>query len=209
MEEIDKVLEALSVVERYEDYLFSRSWARALIIIGVILPLGLIANMNALIVATALGIDVAIVTLLVSITTVLFSFGFVVYTFFTTWRTVKKKSEGKTSGSLHGPLIGLAWFLSFMVASLTPVSLQMVSLLWAASVACVLSYAILKVTGGHSQEEVLLYLGLSMGILSLPLLFLDDQIVVGYLVIIIFSACFIVAGIIMQRYATHLLEVST
>ena len=85
MEEIDKVLEALNVVERYEEYLFNKSWGRALMAIGIILPLGVIVNMNAAVVATAIGIDVEPVSILATILTVLLSFGFVAYTFFGAW----------------------------------------------------------------------------------------------------------------------------
>lgn len=209
MEEIDKVLEALSVVERYEEYLFNRSWGRALIVIGILLPLGVIVNMNAVLVATALGIDVGYVSILASVITVLLCFGFIAYTFFGAWRTVKKKSDEKRSGSLHGPLIGITWFLVFYLTTLSPASMQMISLLWAASASCILSFVILRVTGGHSQDQLLLYLGLLLGIVSLPLLLLTDQILVGYIALIAFSSCFILGGIMMHRIAAQSLEVST
>ncbi len=208
MEEIDKVLEALSVVERYEDYLFKKSWGRALIVIGIILPLGVIVNMNAVVVATALGMDVGYVSILATIITVILSFGYVAYTFFGTWRTVKEKSEEKRSRSLHGPLIGVTWFVVFILASLSPASLQMVALLWAAGVSCILSFVILRLTGGHSHDQLLLYLGLALVIVSLPLLLLTDQLLVGYLSIIAFSTCFILGGIMMHRIAAQSLELS-
>jgi len=209
MEEIDKVLEALNVVERYEEYLFNKSWGRALMAIGIILPLGVIVNMNAAVVATAIGIDVEPVSILATILTVLLSFGFVAYTFFGAWRTVKKKSEQRQTSSLHGPLIGITWFLSFILASFSPASLQMIAVLWAASASLILSFVILRVTGGHAQDQLLLHLGLILGIVSLPLLLLTDQILVGYLATLAFSACFIFGGIMMHRVAARSLEVTT
>jgi hypothetical protein len=206
MEEIDKVLEALNVVERYEEYLFNKSWGRALIAIGFILPLGVIVNMNAVVVATALGIEVGYISILATTVTVMLCFGFIAYTFIGAWRTVKKKSEEKRSGSLHGPLIGITWFVSFTLASLSPESMQMVALLWAASVSCILSFVILRATGGHIQDQLLLYLGLLLGIVSLPLMLLTDQILVGYLATIAFSACFLLGGIMMHRIAARSLQ---
>ena len=67
MESIDKVLEALSVVERYEEYLFHRAWGRALIIIGTVFPLGIFINMNIQILASASGLDSMLYLLIANI----------------------------------------------------------------------------------------------------------------------------------------------
>jgi hypothetical protein len=209
MEELDKVLEALRVVERYEEYLFNKAWARALIIIGTVLPLGVIVGMNAFVVAAATGLDAGLVSILANIMTLILCFGLIVYTFFGTWRTAKKQDKEDSTRALHGPLIGIAWFLSFMLTTLFPESLRFVSLLWAASLACLLSFVILRITGSHSQDRVLLYLGISLGILSLPLLLWTDSVLLGYIAIVAFSACFILAGVVMHKHATKLLQVAS
>jgi hypothetical protein len=209
MEELDKVLEALRVVERYEEYLFNKAWARALIVIGTVLPLGVIVGMNAFVVAAATGLEVGFVSILANVMTLILCFGLIAYTFFGTWRTVKKQDKEGTSRALHGPLIGIAWFLSFMLTTLFPESLRVVSLLWAASLACLLSFAILRITGSHSQDLLLLYLGISLGIISLPLLLWTDSVLIGYVAIIAFSACFVLAGVVMQRHATKLLQAAS
>lgn len=208
MEEINKVLEALSVVERYEDYLFNKSWAKALLAIGVVLPLGVIINMNALLLSSLTGLDAEYLGLFSMLLAVVICFGFVAYAFFGAWKTVKKTEATSSSDSLHGPLIGIAWFISFMLARLAPESLQIVSILWAASLACLLSFAILRLTGSHVQERILLYLGSSLGLASLPLVFLTDYVLAGYLALLAFSGCFILAGVLMQRLATRILDAS-
>ncbi len=209
MEELDKVLEALRVVERYEDYLFNKAWARALIIIGTILPFGVIISMNAFVVAAATGLDVGFVSVLANLMTLILCFGLIAYTFFGTWRTVKKQEKESSSRSLHGPLIGIAWFLSFMLTTLFPESQRVVSLLLAASLACLLSFVILRVTGSHSLDRLLLYLGISLGIVALPLFLWTDSVLLGYVAIVAFSGCFILAGLVMQRHASRLLQVAS
>ena len=85
MEELDKVLQALSVVERYEEYLFRKIWGRALIFIGIVLPLGALVSMNAVLVANVIGLDAGFISLLATVIAFVLCFGFVTYSFFDSW----------------------------------------------------------------------------------------------------------------------------
>ena len=77
MEALDRVLEALEVVERYEDYLFRRAWGRSLIAIGTLFPLGMVIITNADILAYLTGIDANLVRLVAYAMTIVLCWGLV------------------------------------------------------------------------------------------------------------------------------------
>ena len=209
MEELDKVLQALSVVERYEEYLFRKIWGRVLIVIGIVFPLGALINLNAVLVANVLGLDAGVVSILANVITFVLSMGFIAYSFFETWKTVDRRTEEETSDSKHGPLIGIVWFVAFVLTGVFPESLRFVSLLWAASASCLVTFVILRAVGSHGKVTVMFYLGISLFVVSFPLLLISDVVLLGYLAMIAFSICFIVAGITMNRLAALMLRQST
>jgi hypothetical protein len=206
MEELDKVLQALSVVEQYEEYLFRKIWGRVLIVIGILFPLGALINMNAVLVANAIGLDAELVSLLANVMTFVLCCGFIVYSFFESWKTVSSKDKDVSTDTMHGPLIGIVWFLAFVLTSLFPESLCLVSLLWAAGSSCLITFVILRAVGSHGKVRVLFYLGISLFLVSFPLLLISDIVLLGYTAMIAFSVCFILAGIIMNRMAAQMLQ---
>ena len=209
MEELEKVLQALRVVERYEEYLFRKIWGRALIVIGIVFPLGALISMNAVLVANVVGLDAELISLLATVMAVVLCCGFIAYSFFESWKTVESKSDEVSKDSMHGPLIGIAWFLAFTLTGLFPESLRLVSLLWAASASCLITFVILRAVGSHGKVRVLFYLGISLFLVSFPLLLISDIVLLGYLALIAFSVCFIIAGITMNRMAAQMLQHST
>ncbi|NHI84107.1 MAG: hypothetical protein EAX81_07375 [Candidatus Thorarchaeota archaeon] len=206
MEEVDKVLEALSVVERYEEYLFRRAWGQALVVIGTVFPLGMFVLMNADILAVLTGTNADVVRLYANILTIVLCWGLVTYSFFNAWRTIRREPDQESGGILHAPLIAIIWFVSFFLTSLAPAELALVSVLWAASVSCLLSFVILHLTHSHDQEVVLLYLGVVLGFGSSLILAFQDAAVSGVVVPLLFSACFIIAGLTMHRRASESLK---
>jgi hypothetical protein len=206
MEELDKVLQALDVVERYEEYLFRKVWGKALIVIGIVLPLGVLISMNATLLGATLGLDAGILSLLANVFALILCCGFIGYSFFESWKTVDHRQEGEKSDSKHGPIIGLVWFLAFVSTSIAPESLQLVSLLWAASISCLLSFLILRAVGSHGQVQILLILGLFLGLISFPLLLITDLVLLGYMAMIVFSVGFVLSGIMMNRFAAKMLQ---
>ena len=207
MEEYDKVLQALRVVERYDDYLFRRAWGTALIVIGAALPLGVIISLNAFVLATATGLDAGLVSLLANLMTVIVAWGYVAFIFLSNWRAAEKP-EQEESSSWHGPVIGIVWFTMFILASMAPEALQVVALLWAASASCLLTVLVLRISGGHAQGRVILYLGASLGLVSFPLLLITSPALLSYAALAAFSACFILAGAVMLRLAGRTLRES-
>ncbi|MGY5873756.1 MAG: hypothetical protein RTV72_16025 [Candidatus Thorarchaeota archaeon] len=206
MEELDKVLQALDVVERYEEYLFRKIWGKVLIVIGIVFPLGALISMNAALLASGMGLEAGVISLLANVFTILLCCGFIGYSFFESWKTVERKQDEESSDSKHGSLIGIMWFLAFILASLAPGPLQIVSLLWAASISCLLTFMILRAVGAHGQVRILFILGIFLGLVSFPLLLITDIVLVGYLAMIAFSLGFVFAGIMMNRMAAEMLQ---
>ncbi|MGY5861510.1 MAG: hypothetical protein RTU09_03985 [Candidatus Thorarchaeota archaeon] len=196
MEELDKVVEALEVVERYEDYLFRKAWGRALLTIGIVIPLGFILAMNAQLLAQVLGLPVETVTLLSSIMTVIVAFGLIVLSFGSAQAAKSKKStDSAPRGALHGVVIALIWFFTFLSIGFIPEAFAQVSLLWVAGVACILTYVVLKLTQGHEGYKEILFLGIILLIASLPLLAGSEHDISQYIALTIFSAAFVFCGL--------------
>ncbi|MHA1862557.1 MAG: hypothetical protein ACTSWA_02220 [Candidatus Thorarchaeota archaeon] len=209
MESVNKVLEALSIVERYEEYLFNRAWARALTIIGTVLPMGTLISLNITLLTPRIGLDPEALLFIAHVLTLIFCWGLVVYTFAGAWRTINKQPEKAAHDSRHGPMIAFVWFASFMLSNFAPEPLRIISLLWASGGACLLTYIILKFTESHVQEKVVLTLGLLLLLASLPILTITDIILSQYATLVAFSVCFIIAGTMLHRLAAASLRNST
>jgi len=196
MEELDKVVEALEVVERYEDYLFRRAWGRVLLTIGIVVPLGFILAMNAQLLAQILGLPADTVMLLSSTMTAIVVFGLVILLFGSAQAARSKKpTDSAPRGVLHGVVIGLLWFVAFLSIGLVPEAFAQVSLLWVAGVACICTYMVLKLTPGHEGYNEILFLGIVLLVASLPLLAMSEQDIAQYLALTAFSATFVFGGL--------------
>ncbi len=196
MEELDKVTEALEVVERYEDYLFRRAWGRVLLTFGILIPLGFILTMNAQLLAQILDLPADTVMLLSSTMTAIVVFGLVILSFGSAQAARSKKStDSSPGGVLHAAAIGLIWFVAFLSIGLLPEAFAQVSLLWATGVACICTYVILKLTPGHEDYNGILILGIALLVTSLPLLAVSEQDMAQYLALTIFSAAFVFSGL--------------
>jgi len=196
MEELDKGVEALEVVERYEEYLFRRAWGRVLLTFGILIPLGFILAMNAQILAQILGLPADAVVLLSSTMTTIVVFGLVVLSFGSARAARSKKfTDPPSRGVLHAAAIGLIWFVAFLSTGFVPEAFAQVSLLWATGGACICTYVILKLTPGHEDYNEILFLGIVLLVASLPLLAVSEQDIAQYLALTVFSVTFILGGL--------------
>lgn len=175
-------------------------------VIGTIFPLGMFVLFNADLLALLTGMNADVVRLYANVLTIVLCWGLVTYSFFGAWRTIRKEPKQESEGILHAPLIAIVWFISFLLTSLAPSDLALIAVLWAASVSCLLSFVILRLTHSHGQEVVLLYLGAVLGLASFLVLASQDATISGLLVPLIFSVCFITAGIMMHRQASESLK---
>ncbi|MGY5859356.1 MAG: hypothetical protein RTU63_08295 [Candidatus Thorarchaeota archaeon] len=206
MEELDKVLQALDVVERYEEYLFKKIWGKVLIVIGIVFPMGALISMNATLLTVIIGLDAVTLSLFANVIIFTICIAYIGYTFFESWKTAESRTVAESTDTKHGPLIGIVWFVTFVSTGLAPESLQVISLLWAASASCLLTFIILRAVGSHGRVQILFFLGVSLGMVSFPLLLVTDTLLMGYLSLIVFSICFILAGVVMNKMASGMLR---
>jgi hypothetical protein len=206
MEELEKVLQALSIVERYDEYLYRKTWGRVLIIIGMVLPLGALVNMGSMSLAMASGFEATDISFLADIMTLVLCWGLVIFAFFESWYIIKQNPQQERIGSKHKLVIGIAWCATFTLAFLFPEPLRLTSILWAASVSCLFTFVNLRAVGMGGKDKFLLYLGLVLFLVSIPALLISGNLLSGYTVIIAFSVSFLLSGIALNRLASGMLR---
>lgn len=196
MEELEKVVEALGVVERYDDYLFRRAWGKMLLITGTLFPLGSLVVLNAQVAAAILGIPVDTVGIISSIITIVASISLIVIVFSSAHSAKPRKQEsGKNRDWVHGFIIAIIWFIAFSLSSILPPELLSVSALWASGVSCVSTFFILRYTPEHPAPIEILILGFMLLIASLPILLLGETQPALYTALVFFSLSFVLTGI--------------
>ncbi|MFX1285701.1 MAG: hypothetical protein ACFFB5_18820 [Promethearchaeota archaeon] len=210
MEEIQKVNEALLIIERYSNYLARKAWGKTLIIWGIVTPIGLVLYFNRQALSVLLEISVDSFTLLTSALLILIAIGFTIYNFISASRILKTR-EGQTAespkeSSLHGILIAFIWFLSFLLASFIPEPLSVISIVWAAGFAILISFLILKKY--HDTFPELIIVGVLLLISSIPLaaLVLTDVELARIATVIIYSVSFLIGGFYSFTIATDILS---
>lgn len=210
MEEIQKVNEALLIIERYSNYLARKAWGKTLIIWGIVTPIGLVLYFNRQALSVLLEISVDSFTLLTSALLILIAIGFTIYNFISASRILKTR-EGQTAespkeSSLHGILIAFIWFLSFLLASFIPEPLSVISIVWAAGFAILISFLILKKY--HDTFPELIVVGVLLLISSIPLaaLVLTDVELARIATVIIYSVSFLIGGFYSFTIATDILS---
>jgi hypothetical protein len=196
MEEVEKVVEALGVVERYNSYLFRRAWGKMLLIVGSVFPLGSLLVINAQIVASLWGIPVDIVGIISFVIITVASIALVSIAFGSAHlaKPKKQKEEGSKEW-IHGIIIALVWFTAFSLAGYMPPEFFSVSALWASGSSCLITYIILRLTPEHTASIEILILGFMLLIASFPILLMGETQLALYTALIFFSSSFIVTGI--------------
>ncbi len=206
MEELEKVLQAISIVERYDEYLFRKTWGRVLIIIGIVLPLGALVHTSSVVLASESMFDAIFISFWANIITVVLCWGFVIFAFFESWNIIKQNPQQGYFDSKHKLMICIVWFATFVLAFLFPEPLRLVSILWAASVSCLFTFVNLRAVEIDGKDKVLLYLGLILFLASIPTLLIFGNPFSGYTVIIAYSVSFILAGIVLNWLASWMLQ---
>jgi len=128
MEELEKVLQALNVIERYDEYLLRKNWGRLLIVIGSVLPLSALVNMNTGYLAAQTGSNPRLISSLGFILMIVLSLGFIAYILFDSWHIARRTPQGESSDSRHRPKILIVWFAaSALTVFLVSVPLLLIS----------------------------------------------------------------------------------
>ncbi len=199
MHELRKLNEAIVVVEKYSDYLARKAWGKTLIIWGIIAPIGLILYFSSPTLSALFNMDRNSFSTLTSFTIVLIGIGITLYNFLTASRVLKTKDDRSVSSpkksSLHGIIIGFIWFFLYLLAGVIPDPYSVVSSVWAAGLAIIISYVLLK-NFFHDTFPELLLVGIILLIASLPLVIIAvvDWELARIITVIIFSISFLAGG---------------
>jgi hypothetical protein len=209
MEEVEKVSEALQLVERYEDYLFRKAWGTNLIVWGILVPLNALLILKAQPIANILGISPEPFISLALAMTLIVGVATVIYTFTSaTIATSRRRGFSFRRDIPHAVAIPLIWFLSFNLTAFVPERFEVVSLLWAAGIACLLSYLILRRVPVHGRYPELLLVGLILLIASLPIAVVSDVALAQTAALVVFIISFVVGGLYSIITASKVLSES-
>jgi hypothetical protein len=213
MEEIQKVNEALTILERYSDYLARKAWGKTLIIWGIMAPIGLVVYFNNEPLANIFNMSRESFTLLFSALFLLIGVGLTLYTFTSASRLLQTKKNREVSSpkesSKHGIFIGFIWFLLFILASFIPEPFSVISSVWAAGLAIIISYWLLK-QYFHDAFPELLLVGVILLLASIPLVGLIviniGLDLVRTATVVIFSVSFLLGGFYSLTIAKNILS---
>ncbi len=210
MEEIQKVNEALLIIERYSNYLARKAWGKTLIIWGILTPIGLTLYFNRQTLSIFLEIGIETFTLLVSALIILIGIGFTIYNFVSASRILKTRgdqvAESPKASNMHGIIICFVWCLSFLLASFIPEPFTVISTVWSAGFSIIISFFILKKY--HDTFPELIVVGVILLISSIPLavLVMTDVELARIATVIIYSISFLAGGFYSFTIATDILS---
>lgn len=201
MEEFERFKRALSLVERYETYLFRRAMGVALIICGIVFPLTAFLVIKAKTISALLNMSsdaflafVPSAILLIGIVTIVYAITSAHLV------TSRMRRDSFWKDFPHMAVMFMVWFLSFFLTSFVPESLEAVSSLWAGGFASLVShlalkYVIQKRDPSHWDYPEFLVIGVICIISSLPLLLLGDSQLVLTTTLLVFNVSFVAGGI--------------
>ncbi len=193
MTELDKVIKALRLVEKYESYLFQKAWGMMLIVIGIAIPLSGFLNIVAPSLAPILKISADLLTALSTAIVWIIGGSIILYSFATATKLQSEKRAFSFRKEMpHIVAIILIWFISFGLLNFVPEDLGIVAILWAAGASCILSYLVLRRV--HSNYPEILLVGVILLISSIPIAFISDLLVAEILTIVVFAISFVTGG---------------
>lgn len=196
MEEVEKVSEALRLVEKYESYLFRKAWGTNLIVWGILVPLNALLILKAKPIADILSMSAEAFMSLASAMTLIAGVATVIYTLTSaTIATSRRRKFSFRRDMPHAVAIFLIWFISFNLTTFVPERFGVVSLLWAAGSASLLSYLVLRKVPVHGSYPELLLVGLILLIASLPIAGVTDAALAQTATLVIFAVSFVAGGL--------------
>jgi len=194
MEEVEKISQALKLVERYEDYLFRRAWGMTFVTLGLLAPLNAFLVLKAQMISIILGMGTEAFISLVSIMIALAIAALTIYFFTSATIVVSRRRKFSFSREMpHAFAISLIWFVSFNVTRFFPERFAAVSWLWATGCASILSYLVLWKAQIHRSLRELVITGLALLVASVPIAFLSEA-VAETASLIVFTIAFVGGG---------------
>lgn len=207
MDNLEKISKAIALVEKYESYLFRKAGGVTLIVFGIIIPLTAFLHLIAPGIAPLLGVSIEAFVFLTTVITWIIGVSIIFYSFASATKISSKKRKFSFRKEIpHIFAIMLVWLLSFTLLAFAPENLEVVSNLWAAGSACVLSYLILRRVPVHTNYPEILLVGLILLIASIPILFIGDLFLAETITIAIFAISFVAGGFYSILTASHALN---
>ncbi|TFG04608.1 MAG: hypothetical protein EU536_04255 [Promethearchaeota archaeon] len=196
MDEVDRISKALTLVEKYESYLFRRAWGVTLIIFAIVIPLTALLNLLAPSIAPYIGMSAESFILLSSIITWIIGISLIFYSFASASKISSRQHQFSFRKEMpHIIAIMLIWIISFTLLNFAPEPVEVVANLWAAGIACILTYIVLKSVPTHANYPEIALVGFILLIASLIVLFITDMAIAELITIVVFALSFLVGGL--------------
>lgn len=205
MEEVEKVTEALKLVERYEEYLFRKAFGALFVVFGILGPLTGYLVSNAQPLASVLGISADAFALFTAVVIWIIGCAIILRSFASAMIVYQKRHRFSfRRDAPHIIAVILVWFVSFFFVNFAPETLMPVAWLWAAGSGSVLTYLIIRKP--HASYPEFLLTGLVLLITSLPIAAISDLALAESASMVTFSASFFIGGLYSVMTATRALS---
>lgn len=196
MEDLEKIGEALKLVERYEAYLFRRALGIGFIVCGVVFPVTAFMVLKAQPLAELLNMSAEAFVAFAPTITLLVGTVIIIYSFTSAHVVTSRMRKTPVRENLsHIILMFLIWFFSFYLTKYTPEPYTAISLLWAGGGASLISYSVLKRENPSWYYPELLSVGAICLAVSIPLLMIKGSQLVEAIAFLTFCASFIAGGV--------------
>lgn len=192
--EVEKVTEALKLVERYEEYLFRKAFGVLLIVFGILMPVTgyLISNSQSL--ANVLGVGANAFAVFTVAMVWIIGYAIMLRSFASAAIVYQKSHRFSfRRDAPHMAAVILVWFVSFFLLNFAPERLMPVAWLWTTGTSSMVTYMIIRKTHGNYPE--LLLTGLALLITSIPIAAISDSALAMSMSRVTFSSSFFMGGL--------------
>lgn len=206
MENIDRFSKAITVVERYEQYLYQRAMGLAFIVNGLVGPAVFFLIMKADVFSVYLGITRSMFSVIS--TTLLAGIGVLINIYlFASARVLSSRiSERKDTRDLPFMfLMFCIWFVAFFLVGYIPDPYSRVGWSLAGGAASLISYTVLSYSG-HQKRPELVIIGVINILAILPIYLYGDLLELEILVLTIYAISFVAGGAYSTIKANQYLE---
>ena len=206
MENLDRFSKAITVVERYEQYLYQRAMGLAFIVNGLVGPAVFFLIIKADVFSVYLGMTQAMFS--VVSTTLLAGIGVLIniYLFASARILSSRISERKDNRDLPFMFLMFSiWFVAFFLAGYIPDPYSRVGWSLAGGTASLISYIVLSYSG-HQKRPELIIIGVINILAILPIYLFGDLLELEILVLSIYAISFVAGGAYSTIKANQYLE---
>jgi hypothetical protein len=208
MENLDRFSKAITIVERYEQYLYQRAMGLAFIVNGLVGPAVFFLILKAEVFSIYLGMTRTMFSVIS--TTLLAGIGVLLNIFlFASARVLSSRiSERKDYRDLPFMFLMFSiWFVAFFLVGYIPDPYSRVGWSLAGGAASLISYLVLSYSG-HQKRPELIIIGVINILAILPIYLYGDRLELEILVLTIYAISFVLGGAYSTIKANQYLEAS-